>query len=275
MRKFTKNIGQLFYSLYCQDNRYFLQTLGRLVDLFFFSPPYNIGSKSPRIVKEVDGRRFEVKSFRGITEYEDSLPEEIYQAHQIEIVNACLSCLKPGGVLVYNHKNRYKDLKLINPHTWLDKTNSDQMTEIIWDRGSTHEHGRSHPSPVHEMIYVLARKGETGFYAPKFDRSIPNYSTVWKISKQTENIHNAAFPLELAERVVKLYSPKGGLVSDIYSGSGTTMLACRLLGRSFVGCEQLQKNFDISIKRFSKDILNIESEKTPVEIACNSLVSVA
>jgi DNA modification methylase len=166
--------------------------------------------------------------------------------------------LKPGGVLVYNHKNRYKNHKLIRPTVWLDKTNADHMHEFVWDRGSTHENGRTHPHPVTEQLYVLTKKGERGFYAPAFDKSIENPSVVWRINRQKENLHNAAFPLELAEKVVSLYSPKGGLVSDVYSGSGTTMLACANLGRSFIGCEQLQKNFDISISRFLKSQSNIE-----------------
>lgn len=256
------NIDGFSYSLHCMPNEAFLSSVCPTeVDLFFFSPPYNISSKSPKVV----GRRklggYDAKSFRGITDYQDSIPEEEYQAQQIERVNSCLSLLKPGGVLVYNHKNRYKNNRIINPHTWLDKTNSDQMQEIVWNRLSTHENGRTHPHPIHEMLYVLTRKGDVGFYAPKFDKSLTNPSTVWSISKQTDNLHNAAFPLELAQRVVSLYSPKGGLVSDIYSGSGTTMLACRLLGRSFIGCELLQENFDISINRFIENPLN--SNKTP------------
>jgi DNA modification methylase len=60
---------------------------------------------------------------------------------------------------------------------------------------------------------------------------------VWNIQPVYDPKHPAAFPLELAKRLVKLYSGPGEVVLDPFSGSGTTTLAAHLLGRLGIGIE--------------------------------------
>lgn len=62
---------------------------------------------------------------------------------------------------------------------------------------------------------------------------------VWYVrSVQRNNDHEAKFPLELAMRVVKLYSSPGDLVLDPFVGSGTTAIAAQTLKREFIGIEK-------------------------------------
>jgi site-specific DNA-methyltransferase (adenine-specific) len=49
--------------------------------------------------------------------------------------------------------------------------------------------------------------------------------------------HPAPFPEELPRRLIKLYSYPGDLVLDPFSGSGTTLVAAKRLGRASVGVE--------------------------------------
>lgn len=61
---------------------------------------------------------------------------------------------------------------------------------------------------------------------------------VWRIaSVRANDDHEAKFPLELARRVVRLFSDPGDLVVDPFLGSGTTAVAAQLEGRRFVGME--------------------------------------
>ena len=67
------------------------------------------------------------------------------------------------------------------------------------------------------------------------------YMTLWEMtnvlpnSKMEKEI--AAFPEELAYRVIKLFSYKGETVLDPFVGSGTTMKVARKLGRNSIGVE--------------------------------------
>lgn len=49
--------------------------------------------------------------------------------------------------------------------------------------------------------------------------------------------HPAPMPLKLALHLVSLSTPAGGLVLDPFCGSGTTLLAARMRGRSAMGCD--------------------------------------
>ena len=52
----------------------------------------------------------------------------------------------------------------------------------------------------------------------------------------------AAFPEELARRLILLFSHKGETVLDPFLGSGTTMKVARLLGRS---CSGFERGFEL------------------------------
>ena len=61
---------------------------------------------------------------------------------------------------------------------------------------------------------------------------------VWQIrSVRRNDRHEAEFPEELARRVIRLWSPEGGLVLDPFAGSGTTCAVAEQEGRRWVGVE--------------------------------------
>lgn len=67
------------------------------------------------------------------------------------------------------------------------------------------------------------------------------YMTLWEMTNVLPNSklekEIAAFPEELAYRVIKLFSYKGETVLDPFVGSGTTMKVARELGRNSIGVE--------------------------------------
>jgi len=65
---------------------------------------------------------------------------------------------------------------------------------------------------------------------------------VWYIrSVRANDDHEAKFPLELAERVVSLYTDPDDLVVDPFVGSGTTAVAAVKLRRRFIGIDKEKK----------------------------------
>jgi len=246
----VKNIN-----LYLGDYRTCLQNI--LADLIFTSPPYNIGSKSPRN----DGVRrlgkYDPKSYGAIRDYPDDLPEDEYQEQQVEFLIWAAAHLKQNGVLVYNHKPR-RNGRMIVPAEWFLRPTVRErlvlMEEIIWDRDSTHNHCPQMMWNVSERLYVFRRP------EGRYLLNNRKYSDVWRIKRASANGHNAPFPLELAERVVGEFSRRGGLVCDPYLGSGTTAIAAQNLGRRFEGAEILEKYHTMAKERLERAALSINQE---------------
>lgn len=59
-----------------------------------------------------------------------------------------------------------------------------------------------------------------------------------KVNGKTQKMpHPTPKPAELIERIIKASSQPNDLILDLFSGLGTTAMACRALNRHFIGCE--------------------------------------
>ena len=76
---------------------------------------------------------------------------------------------------------------------------------------------------------------------------------VWRLPGARPSWHPAPFPLELAERLVRLFSYAGDVVLDPFLGSGTTMLAALRWGRSSVGVEVVEEYAVRAYKRLRRE----------------------
>jgi len=65
--------------------------------------------------------------------------------------------------------------------------------------------------------------------------------------------HPAPFPLELAERLIRMFSFVGDTVLDPFMGTGTTNVAAAKWGRNSVGVEIDPKYFDMACNRSSRE----------------------
>ena len=69
--------------------------------------------------------------------------------------------------------------------------------------------------------------------------------------------HSAAFPLELPNWFIKLFSKKGDVILDPFLGSGTTALAAKTLQRHYVGMESNSQYYKVALK----NIASLEPKK--------------
>lgn len=65
--------------------------------------------------------------------------------------------------------------------------------------------------------------------------------------------HPTIKPLDFTEKLIKNSSKKGEVVLDCFMGSGTTGVACKNLGRDFIGVELNPEYFRIAKERIEKD----------------------
>ena len=103
-----------------------------------------------------------------------------------------------------------------------------------------------------EDLYIFWKPGE---YVVNRERLSANewkewgYRQIWDIpSVRANDVHPAMFPVELASRVIKLYTDKGDVVLDPFLGSGTTAVAAIEENRKFIGIEMMEKYAAIAIK---------------------------
>ena len=78
--------------------------------------------------------------------------------------------------------------------------------------------------------------------------------SVWKISttkpsEKTCGGHPTQKPLSLLRRILRASTLPGDLVVDPFTGSSTTGVVCKELGRRFIGIDNNKEYLDLSIKR--------------------------
>ncbi|MDX6588153.1 MAG: modification methylase [Solirubrobacterales bacterium] len=76
-------------------------------------------------------------------------------------------------------------------------------------------------------------------------------SSVWLIPAESDPRHPHCFPLELAERLIRMFSYAGDTVLDPFAGIGTTSAAAGAWGRNSIAVEIEQRYFDSMADRMS------------------------
>jgi len=69
--------------------------------------------------------------------------------------------------------------------------------------------------------------------------------------------HPAPFPVELAERLVRMFSFVGDLVLDPFMGTGTTNLAAARWGRHSIGVEIDRVYFEMAKSRLRNEAVDL------------------
>ena len=115
----------------------------------------------------------------------------------------------------------------------------------------------SFPKPF-EYIMIFAKddrklrhKGETDLTPEEFKKWA--YS-IWSLTGETKMKkfnHPAMFPVEIPYRLIKMLSWKGAIVLDPFNGAGTTGVACKQLGRNYIGIELSEEYCETSRKRIA------------------------
>lgn len=219
------------------------------VDLVFTSPPY----------------------FNARPEYSDYEVYEQYLFKMRQVIKRVHRVLNEGRFFVINcapvllrRASRNESSKRIavpfDLHRIFIEEGYDFIDDIIWVKpegaGWATGRGRRFAAdrnplqykavPVTEYVLVYRKRTEL-----LIDWHIRNYpdknivaaskvgddyerTNIWRINPKTNSKHPAAFPLELAQKVISYYSFKNDVVLDPFAGSGTVGAVSSNLGRRFV-----------------------------------------
>jgi DNA modification methylase len=201
-----------------------------------------------------------------------------------EVWRNCYRALVPGGRLVINvgdvclsrRKNNGRHT-VVPLHATIQEhckeMGFDNLAPIIWHKISNAKYeaggggflGKPYePNAVikNDIEFVLMQRKPGGYRSPtKRERllsiiSAENYQTwfrqIWSDVRGTSSPnHPAPYPVEFAERLVRMFSFVGDTVLDPFMGTGTTSLSCARWGRNSIGIELDAKYFDAARRRIA------------------------
>ena len=209
-----------------------LQVLKKLeanfVDLSITSPPYNKQEKQKGwLVKNVQHDSFK-----------DAKSEQAYEQEQVAVLNEVYRVTKEGGSFFYNHKTRWNRGEMSHPMSWLTKSKWVVRQEIIWDRMIAANIRGWRFWQVDERIYWLYKPVGSNKIGKELESRNALLTSIWRFAPERNSLHPAPFPLVLPTRaIVSILNGDDGVVLDPYCGSGTTLVAAKLLGKQYIGID--------------------------------------
>lgn len=131
-------------------------------------------------------------------------------------------------------------------HESLVAAGFDVKAQIVWAK-SRAAIGRGHYHHGHEPAFYATRKGKK----PKWHG--PALSTLWEIGHTRSHTgHSTQKPVEAMRRPILALSAPGDVVFEPFSGSGTTLIACEMVGRTCVAIELSPEYCDVAATRWAR-----------------------
>ena len=207
--------------------------------------------------------------------YYDSLDEYLEKLKNIwrEVTRALL----PDGKIAINIANTYyndgnekrKTTANLSMLIWQQFNEIDDlnfMGTIYWQKTTSRDGSvlfGSYPYPTNfmisnavEPIHIFRKKGKR-----KVDKEVKEKSVVtleefrqfrdaiWNDINGVEDKHIAAYPVQLPQRLIKMFTFWDDWVLDPFLGSGSTMKAANILNRNCIGIELNKDYLDIIMKK--------------------------
>jgi site-specific DNA-methyltransferase (adenine-specific) len=261
----------------------FGKTPDHFIDLIVTSPPYNVG---------ID-----------YSDWNDKLPFDEYFEWVEKWLSECYRTLKPDGRIALNipYEANFKDrggrvfftadfyavMKKVGFNFFgmvdLKEPASNRSKSSAW--GSWMSASGPHICNVKECVllgykesHVKLTKGESQWDYEEVDvlgkmKKVYKqedkdefYELVfaeWNYFADTRSLTTATFSEDIPAKAIKIMTYKDDLVLDCFSGSGTTALSAKKLGRNYIGFELSPEYHKISEKRLNDyDILQEVERKS-------------
>jgi DNA modification methylase len=212
---------------------------GKKADLLVTDPPYNVALGMDETPEEAKKRN---RRTDGLTIQNDSMSDDDFRQFLRDVYSAADASMKPGATFYiwYAEPDANCAFRLAARDAgWKIRQC------LIWNKNSL-VMGRQDYHWKHEPCLYGWKDGAAHFWAS--DRS---QTTVLDFNKPSRNgEHPTMKPVELFQYQVENSSKKGGMVLDLFGGSGTTLIACEKTGRQARLMELDPRYCDVIVKRW-------------------------
>jgi DNA modification methylase len=265
------------HSIYRGDARDMPGLDPQSVHLVLTSPPY----WTLKQYRDSEGQLGHVEDYDQFLEELDKVWKQCFQAlvpggRLICVVgDVCLSRRENGGrhTVVPLHSSIQEHCR---------KLGFDNLAPIIWHKisnasyevegGSTFLGKPYEPNSVikNDIEFILMERKPGGYRAPDISTKVLSvisaenhkkwFQQIWSgVTGASTKQHPAPYPLELAERLVRMFSFVGDTVLDPFMGTGTTNVAAAKWGRNSIGFEIDPHYYKMAQKRISEDTSSLFS----------------
>ncbi len=247
------------------------------VHLVLTSPPY----WTLKEYRDSEGQLGHVEDYDQFLQELDKVWKQCFQAlvpggRLICVVgDVCLSRRENGGrhTVVPLHSSIQEHCR---------KLGFDNLAPIIWHKisnaayevegGSTFLGKPYEPNSVikNDIEFILMERKPGGYRAPDISTKVLSvisaenhkkwFQQIWSgVTGASTRQHPAPYPLELAERLVRMFSFVGDTVLDPFMGTGTTTVAAAKWGRNSIGFEIDRHYYKLAQKRISEETSSLFS----------------
>lgn len=249
-----------------KDSRQGLQELGdNSVQLVVTSPPYWSLKDYPTSLEDQLGH---IEDYESFLRELDRVWEQVHRVLEpggrlvIVVGDVCLSRREFGRHVVFPlHASIQEHCRKIGfdnlaPIIWYKIANADFEVDGGGFLGKPYE-----PNAIikNDVEYILFQRIPDGYRNPTVPQRILSviprekhqrwFQQVWRITGAPQKDHPAPYPVELAERLIRMFSFVGDTVLDPFLGSGSTSVAAARWGRNSIGYEIEPEFFTHAIER--------------------------
>lgn len=120
-----------------------------------------------------------------------------------------------------------------------------------------------------DIEFILMQRKPGGYRSPDAgtrllsligeDRHREWFRQIWTVTGASTRHHPAPYPVEVAERLVRMFSFVGDTVLDPFLGSGTTTVAAGRWGRNSIGIEIVPEYLQAAVNRVKHELSTLAS----------------
>jgi DNA modification methylase len=256
------------------DSRWMNSIADESVHLIVTSPPYWTLKDYPQTV----GQLGQVEDYEAFLDELDRVWQQVFRVLSpggrliVVVGDVCLSRKRFGRHVVFplhasiQERCRRMGFDNLAPIIWHKIANA--QFEVEGGGGFLGKPYEPNAVIKNDVEYILFQRKPGGYRRPALSARILStiaddchkdwFRQVWTLTGASTRHHPAPYPLELAERLVRMFSFAGDVVLDPFAGTGTTCLAAGRWGRNSIGFEVAQEYVDLAHKRLAEAGLDLD-----------------